>query len=111
MKKLSYLFISAMLTVFAFAAGETVVYLETDATGDGSSADRPVGSLGQAVELLDKTKDCTIVVCGKFTQAANYAYPEEFEGSITVTSVYDGIDYRKFGAHYDCIGARFICSG
>ena len=116
MKKIFYIFtvlaIATALSLFAFAAGtETVVYLETDATGDGSSADWPVGSLGKAVELLDKTKDCTIVVCGKFVQSGTFTYPEEFTGSITITSVYDGIDYRKFGAEYECVGARFVCSG
>lgn len=117
MKKLIYLFtvfaLAASLAVFAFAAddGLTVVYLEAGATGDGLSADHPVGSLGKAVEMLDKSKDCTIVVCGKFSQTGIFSYPEKFSGSITLTSVYDGIDYRKFGAEYDCVGARFICSG
>lgn len=116
MKKLFYLFTTLALiltlTVFAYAAGtETVVYLETDAVGDGSSDSSPVGSLGKAVELLDKSKDCTIVVCGNFVQSGIFTYPEEFDGSITITSVYDGIDYRKFGAVYDCVGARFVCTG
>ena len=116
MKRIFYLFcvlaVVFSLTVFAFAANtETVVYLETGATGNGTSADSPVGSLGEAVELLDKSKDGTIVVCGNFVQSGIFAYPEEFTGSITVTSVYDGVDYRKFGAVYDCVGARFVCSG
>ena len=116
MKKTLYLFsvlaVVFALTVFAFAANtETVVYLETGATGNGTSADSPVGSLGKAVELLDKSKDGTIVVCGNFVQSGIFTYPEEFTGSITITSVYDGVDYRKFGAVYDCVGARFVCSG
>ena len=116
MKKLFYLFTALVLaftlSVFALAAGtETVVYLETDATGDGSSADSPVGSLGKAVELLDKSKDGTIVICGNFVQSGIFTYPEEFDGSITITSVYGGVDYRNYGAAYDCVGARFVCTG
>ena len=91
--------------------GRTVVFLETGADGNGFSDDRPVGSLGRAVEILDKDEDCTIVICGKFSQTGNFTYPEEFTGSITITSVYDGVDYRKFGAEYDCVGARFVCTG
>ena len=115
MKKLFYLFtvlaLATVLSIFAFAGSETVVFLETGATGDGSSSYAPTGSLGKAVELLDKSQDCTIVICGNFVQSGNFSYPEEFDGSITITSVYDGVDYREFGAVYDCVGARFICSG
>lgn len=104
-------FTAAML-VCASAEGElTVVYLETGADGDGTSDNSPVGSLGKAVELLDKTKDCTIVVCGKFVQTSNFASAPEFDGSIKITSVYDGMDYRKYGAVYECVGARFILNG
>ncbi len=117
MKKVIYFLmlaslICALLLVCVNAEeGLTVVYLETGATGDGTSDNSPVGSLGKAVEILDKTKDCTIVVCGRFEQTSNFAYPETFDGSITITSVYDGMDYRKYGAVYECIGARFTCSG
>jgi|GEM_PF-534307 len=103
--------LTAMSVVASAEEGMTVVYLETGANGDGSSSRSPVGSLGKAVDMLDKTQDCTIVICGKFTQTGIFAYPEEFTGSITLTSVYDGIDYRNYGAEYECVGARFICSG
>ncbi len=117
MKKIFCLLFALCLMAAALAIsasaddGMTVVYLETGASGDGSTADRPVGSLGKAVELLDKTKDCTIVVCGKFSQTGTFAYPEEISGSITITSSYDGEDYRRHGAAYECVGARFVCSG
>ncbi|MBE6679086.1 MAG: hypothetical protein E7598_01030 [Ruminococcaceae bacterium] len=116
MKKVLYfLMLITLVCMFVICGsaeeGVTVVYLETGADGNGLSDNSPVGSLGKAVELLDKTKDCTIVVCGRFEQAANFAYPETFDGKIKITSVHDGMDYRKYGAVYECIGARFVCSG
>ena len=117
MKKVLYfLMLSIIIATLAIGAcaeesSLTVVYLESGATGDGTTDYNPVGSLGKAVELLDKSKDCTIVVCGKFEQTSNFAYPTAFDGSITITSVYNGMDYRKTGAVYECVGARFICSG
>ncbi len=104
-------FVCALAFCISASEGVSVVYLETGAEGDGLSDNSPVGSLGKAVEMLDKSKDCTIVVCGRFEQSANFAYPETFDGSIKITSVYDGMDYRKYGAVYECVGARFICSG
>ncbi len=116
MKKfLCFLMLITIICAFAVCASATeaptVVYLETGADGDGLTDNSPVGSLGKAVEMLDKTKDCTIVICGKFVQSSNFAYSETFDGSITITSVYDGMDYRKYGAVYECVGARFTLSG
>ena len=117
MKKILILLFSLCLLIGLMSVsvsaeeGMTVVYLEAGANGNGESENSPVGSLGKAVELLDKTQDCTIVVCGKFSQTGIFAYPEEFTGSITLTSVYGGIDYRNYGAEYECVGARFVCSG
>ena len=116
MKKILFLvltlcFVFAMSLVIFADEGMTVVFLETGANGDGTTDDRPVGSLGRAVELLDKSKDCTIVICGKFAQTGTFTYPESFDGSITITSVYNGMDYRDFGAEYECVGARFVCTG
>ena len=54
--------------------GNTVVYLADGGSGDGTSADSPVGSLPDAYAALDLTKDCTVVICGEFTQTANFAY-------------------------------------
>ena len=48
--------------------GNTVVYLADGGSGDGSSAESPVGSLTAAYNALDLSKDCTVVICGKFTQ-------------------------------------------
>lgn len=89
----------------------TVVYLADGGTGDGSSASSPVGSLTDAYSALDLTKDCTVVVCGEFTQTDGFAYSADYTGSVTLTSVWDGADYRENGAVYHVNNKRFVCTG
>ena len=45
---------------------QTVVFLKDAGadTNDGTSADKAVQTWDKAYDLLDLTKDCTIVVCG-----------------------------------------------
>ena len=87
------------MSVAASAAGTaTVVYLADGGSGNGTVPERPVGTLTAAYDALDLTKDCTIVLCGKFTQTASFTYGTAYTGSVTMTSVYGGTDYRKSGA-------------
>ncbi len=86
--------VSAMLLFAASAAN--VVYLKDGGTGDGSSFENATDTLTKAHRALDLTKeDATVVICGPFTQTANYAYGKKFTGKITYTSVYGGKDYRE----------------
>ncbi|MBE6641131.1 MAG: S-layer homology domain-containing protein [Ruminococcaceae bacterium] len=87
------------------------VYLKSGAKGDGSSAETPLGSLDAAYNALDLSKDCTIVVCGKYTQTGNFDYGKDYTGSVTVTSVYGGTDYRKSGAGFSSGAYSFACRG
>ncbi len=107
--------LTAMLPFFGIAAAEekTVVFLKDKGTGDGSSAASPVGTLKDAFSALDLTKDCTIVVCGPFTQNANFKYSgKDYTGSVTFTSIYDGKDYAKTsGAVFKVNAVQFACSG
>ena len=97
-----------MLTVFAAAAD--VVFLADGGTGNGSAATQAVGSLTDAFDALDLDKDCTIVVSGKFTvPKGNYDYGSSYGGSVTFTSVYDGVDYRESGAQYVFAPYCFAC--
>lgn len=83
----------------ASAAGTaTVVYLG-DKGGDGLTPETATSSINTAYSLLDPDKDCTVVLCGKFAQVGNFARGHAAK-SITITSVYDGVDYRKSGAVY-----------
>lgn len=94
------------------AAGENVVFLKGGGTGDGSSPDKPMGSLHSAAAKL-AGKEGTIVVCGPFTQTADFN-PKSDWTSITFTSVYNGVDYRlpeNGGAVYQSAGYRFVLRG
>lgn len=99
------------MTICASAAGSTVVYLENGGAGDGSSAASPVGSLADAYKALDLEKDCTVVVSGVFTQKEHFVYGNEYGGSVTLTSVYGGVDYRNSGATYEFEPSRFVLFG
>ncbi len=96
----------------ASAAGGTVVFLKGGAQGSGASADDAVGTLEDAFNALDLSKDCTIVLCGEFPQSTTFVHTDKYTGSVTVTSVYDGVDYRnKTGAVYMPGETRFVCTG
>ena len=99
------------MSIAAAAAENTVVYLADGGKGDGSSAKNPVGSLQAAYDALDLSKDCTVVICGKFTQSDTFAYGTNYTGSVTLTSVYGGTDYRKSGAVYEFSPKRYVLFG
>ena len=89
----------------------SVVYLGGTHLGDGSAPDKAVNNLTAAFDALDLSKDCTIVICGEFTQKKSFAYTADYTGSVTLTSVYGGVDYRGSGAAIVTPGARFVCNG
>ena len=107
---LLFLALSAM-SIAASAAGRTVVYLEDGGKGDGSTPETPVGSLTAAYDALDLSEDCTVVLVGKFTQKATFIRKASYTGSVTMTSVYDGVDYRQSGAVYEFVPCRFVLFG
>ncbi len=73
----------------------TVVYVKDCGTGDGSSPEKALGTLMDAYNSLDLSKDCTVVICGPYTQKANFDPWIEYEGKVTITSVFEGVDYRE----------------
>ena len=88
-----------------------VVFIKDGGTGDGSSADQAASTLITAYSVLDTSKDATIVICGPFTQSQAFDYPIPYDGSVTLTSVYDGVDYREQGAVLQFEAVRYICYG
>ena len=91
---------------------QTVIYLNDGGSGNGSSADKALASLADAYDALDLSKDCTIVICGKFTQGGDFDYGKDYTGSVTITSVLGNNDYRKSaGAAYQFASDRFVCYG
>ncbi len=89
----------------------TVVYLASDGKGNGSSAASAVSTMTAALDCLDLSKDCTVVICGKYVQDETFVYTDTFAGSVTVTSNYGGVDYREKGAEFSAPAVRFVCSG
>lgn len=73
------------------------VYVATGGSGDGSAANKPVATLKEAYALLDPEEGGTIVICGEYKFTAS-VFPTAHTGKITLTSVYDGVDYRENGA-------------
>ena len=72
------------------------------ANGDGKTPEDAIDSIAKAVGLLRKNGG-TVVICGPYTTGYTMYLPKS-EGTVTVTSVYDGIDYRKTA------GAKLIFS-
>ncbi len=106
------LVLSLFALSLAAAAADNVVFLATGGTGDGSSPDAPIGRLTTAMDALDLSRDdATVVLVGEFKQTTFFAYTEEFSGTVTITAVYDGVDYRTQGAKYTVSGQRFMCAG
>ena len=89
----------------------TVVYLSSKGNGNGKNAESAVSTMSAALDALDLSKDCTVVVCGNYVQNETFVYTDTFDGTVTITSNYDGVDYRESGAEYTASAVRFVCSG
>ncbi len=89
----------------------TVVYLKDGGSGNGASADKALSDIEEAFDALDLTKDCTVVICGAYTLPHTFHYGKDYEGSVTFTSVYGGVDYRNTGANVSFKTGRFVCTG
>lgn len=100
------------MLLFAASAADNVVYLCDGGSGDGSAPDSPVATLTAAYKALDLSTDATVVICGTFTQSADFSYGTKYEGTVTLTSVYNGVDYRESaGALWQSGEYRFACYG
>ncbi|MBQ8837629.1 MAG: S-layer homology domain-containing protein [Clostridia bacterium] len=83
-----------------FEVDNTVVYyLKDGGTGNGTSVTAAGGSLPDAFAAIGNN-DGVIVVCGSYdipvysSTGSGFVVPEH-TGEILITSVYDGVDYRK----------------
>ena len=72
------------------------VYLKQGADGDGSSPDTPMGKLTAAYAKLGRNGG-TIVIMGEFAMEGDFVAPIT-EGTVRITGVYGGVDYREGGA-------------
>jgi len=85
-----------------------VYFLANGGTGNGSSASNPGGSFADAYAAIGQN-DGTIVICGEFKLPKAFV-PQNHDGKICITSVYDGVDYRKNGAKL-ILDANYYCGG
>lgn len=74
-------------------------------TNDGKTPETPVDTLGLAVAMLRETGG-TVVVCAPLTVKASFL--AECDAPVTVTSVYDGVDYRETKRAYMTIKAGIV---
>ncbi len=82
------------------ASNMDVVFLSDngDNNADGTSFSKPVQTINRAFKLLGRDGG-TIVVSGsvKIDTATEAAFPKH-DGKVTITSLYEGVDYRETGA-------------
>ncbi|MBQ7171116.1 MAG: hypothetical protein IJR89_02440 [Clostridia bacterium] len=106
--------IGVLPVVGSHAAGATVAYLMDGGAGlaDGSSPENAAPSLDVAFAALDLSQDCTVVICGPFLMLDEWNWGVPYTGSVTYTSVYNGIDYRETaGAVFSTEYKNFVCAG
>ena len=93
------LLLSAFFVISANGQVGKAIYLRDGGSSDGSSFEQPIGDFKDAVRLL-KNSGGTIVVCGEYTYS-ELILLSQISGTangrkvITVTSVYNGIDYGQ----------------
>ncbi len=93
-----------------FEVDNTVVYyLKDGASGNGTSVTAAGSTLADAYAAIGNS-DGVIVVCGTYTIPAAFVAPAH-TGDITITSVYDGVDYRKTDDAKIVILGNFYCGG
>ena len=91
--------ISVFLLVFANGAQNSAVYIKDGGSGDGTTAENAAGDFRYAVKKIKKNGG-TIVVCGRYTVdelicLSSASGTSNGKRTITVTSEYGGIDYKK----------------
>ncbi|MBQ4557076.1 MAG: hypothetical protein IJA60_05470 [Clostridia bacterium] len=97
--------VAKLTPFFTKVKSENVVFVSGDGEGSGVSPDYAVSNLADAFSSLPNGG--TVVVCGPVT--VNNTYTPVSDAQYTLTSVYDGVDYRKTnGAHILFEGNLFL---
>ena len=101
-KKLWQIFLFSALTLLLAltAAAETAVFVRDGGNGDGTGAAAPLGDLGTALNTVQNGG--TVVICGPL-RMGDTVLPKT-EGKVTITSVFGGEDFRKYGAEIELAG-------
>ena len=85
-----------------------VVFVKTGGLADGlgENAECAIDSIAKAVGLL-RDGGGTVVVCGPYSNTYETMLPKN-NGNITITSVWDGVDYRESGAYFGLTRSVFF---
>ena len=86
-----------------------VIYVANGGTGNGASASAPTGDLAAAYAAIGKN-DGVIVICGEFKISKAHVSPFH-DGKVLITSVYDGVDYRKTNDAKFILDANYYIGG
>lgn len=98
-----------IIAMFDNAYGTNAVFVANGGTGNGLSAQAPLGKIADAVAALSE-RGGTIVVCGPLTVFSGYSLPAVKE-PVTLTSLFGGIDYRNTnGAKLSLLGNMLLNS-
>lgn len=84
------------------------------ASGDGKTAETAFASLPEALKALDPAVGGTVVLSGEVRMTASLDLESlNVTGPVTLTSRYDGVDYRDTGARLTWVGEKqsFAASG
>ncbi len=87
--------IKALSEKFSKVSAENVIYIADKGEGNGLSPETPISSLASAFRMLKNGGYAVLV--DSITLLDPLTLPKA-SGSITVTSKYDGVDYREKGA-------------
>ena len=85
------------------------VYLAGGGSGSGVSANSPLGSLADAYAALGDAGG-TLVICGTYRFSAAFVAPAH-SGCVRITSVSDGVDYRKTADARLVLDANYYIGG
>ncbi len=95
------------LAAFPAAADDVVVYVKDKGTGDGSSPENALSTLGEAYAVIGDNNG-TIVLVGTVYHYELFEAPAH-KGTVTITGVYNGVDYKGV---YSCLTLEhFLCGG
>ena len=90
------------------AKSNNVIFVANAGNDDNAgTADAPVATMQKAVEKL-QLDGGVIVVIGQVTIDSTNAVMPAHKGTITVTSFYDGVDYRSKNYGTEATGARLV---
>ncbi len=92
-----------------------VYFVSADGTGNGTSESAAGGSLAEAYKAIGD-KDGTVVICSPydipvFSHTGSGFLAPAHSGKITITSVYEGVDYREKNGAYLGIPRNFYLGG